>query len=104
MSDAKISPILQFVLLIVPSVMTGFYLVYSLVGLLLDGRDKANWALEAISVSVPVGGSIALFSVLVLLYARWKGLAGMHLLKVSGWAHLVLSIVLTIAVFIIVRY
>lgn len=84
--------------------MTGFYLVYSLVGLFLDGRDKANWALEATDVSVPVGSSIALFSVLVLLYAKWKGLTGRHLLKVSSWIHLVLSIVLTIAVFLIVHY
>ncbi len=84
--------------------MTGFYLVYSMVGLILDGRDKANWALEAINVSLPVGGSIALFSVLVLLYAKWKGLTGLHLLKVSGWIHLVLSVVLTVAVFFIARY
>jgi len=102
MTDAKISPILQFVLLIVPMVMTGFYLVYSLVGLILDGRDKSNWALEATDVALFVGGSIALFSVLVLVYTRIKGLAHSHLLALSGWIHLLLAIALTITVFVIV--
>jgi len=82
-SDSKISPVLQFVLLIVPTVMTGFYLVYALVGLILEDRDMDNWSIEAAEVSLWVGGTIALFSVLVLLYARMKGLPATHLLSIS---------------------
>ncbi len=82
--------------------MTGFYLVYALVGLFLDGRDKANWALEALEVSVWVGGTISVFSLLVLLYAKIKKLPAMHLLSLSGWLHLVVAILLTLTVFVIV--
>ncbi len=97
-----ISPVLQFVLLIVPTVMTGFFMVYSLTGLILDGRDKYNWSLEAVTVSVRVGLAIGLFSVLVLLLAWYRKLPRTHLLVLSGWAHLILAIVLTVAVFLIV--
>lgn len=103
MSSSKVSPVLQFALLMAPLVMSGFYAVYSLVGLILDGRDMYNWSLEATSVAVWVGGTISGFSILVLLYARFKGLNRGHLLNISGWSHLILAIFLTLAVFVIVR-
>jgi len=43
------------------------------------------------------------YSVLVLLYARWKGAAKYHLLVISSWGHIVLSILLTASVFITVK-
>lgn len=101
MFSRKVSPVLQFVLLIVPVVLSGFYLVYSLVGLLLDGQDKFNWSLEAREVALMVGSGISLFSLLVLLYARFCRLPSRHLLNLSAWGHMLLAIVLTIAVFLI---
>lgn len=101
-SARPISPILQFILLIVPTVMTGFFMVYSLTGLILEGRDKYNWSLEAVTVSVRVGVGISLFSLLVLALAWYRKLPRTHLLVLSGWTHLIIAIVLTIAVFLIV--
>lgn len=97
-----VSPVLQFVLLIVPTVMTGFFMVYSLTGLILEGRDKYNWSLEAVTVSVRVGLGITLFSLLVLAFGWYKRLPRTHLLMLSGWLHLILAIMLTVAVFLIV--
>ena len=97
-----ISPILQFILLIVPTVMTGFFMVYSLTGLILEGRDKYNWSLEAVTVSVRVGVGISVFSLLVLALAWYHKLPRTHLLVLSGWTHLIIAIVLTIVVFLIV--
>jgi len=99
----KISPITMFILLLVPLVMSGFYAVYSLVGLILDGRDKYNWSLEATDVAVWVGGTISAFSILVLLYTRIKRLPTRHILSLSGWGHLILAMVLTLVVFVIVE-
>lgn len=102
-SATKISPILQFLLLIVPLVVSGFYAVYSLVGLILDGRDKYNWSLEATEVALWVGGLISGFSIIVLLYAKYRRLPKWHILNLSGWGHLILAVVLTLTVFVIVE-
>jgi len=102
-SVKRISPVLQFCLLIIPMVMSCFYLVYALAGWIIDGRDKFNWSLEAPGVAIWVGSSVIAYSVLVLLYARWKGAAKYHLLNVSSWGHIVLSVLLTASVFITVK-
>lgn len=99
----NISPILQFVLLIVPLVMSGFYTVYALTGVILDGRDKFNWSLEAESVAIYVGAGICIFSVLVLAFAKFHGAPRSHILSISGWGHMVLAVLLTVAVFVLVR-
>lgn len=99
----KVHPVLQFVLLIVPVVMSGFFLVYSLTGLILEGRDRFNWSLEAISVANMVGSSIAIYSICVILFAFYRKLGKFHLLTVSGVGHLVLALILTAVVYIIVK-
>jgi len=98
----KISPVVQFVMLIVPLVVNGFYAVYALTGAILDGRDMVNWSLEAREVAVAVGLSVCLFSVLVLLYAKICGAGRSHILSISGWGHIALAVLLTLAVFILV--
>ena len=94
---------LQFVLLIVPVVMSGFYLVYSLTGLILEGKHKLNWSLEALDVSYLVGGGIAIYSLCVIAFAYFRKLGRYHLLTVSAVIHLFLALILTAVVYIIVK-
>ena len=96
-------PILQFSLLIVPLVMNCFYMVYSLTGWILDGRDRRNWSIEALSVGVWVLVFIVLFSGLVIAYTRWRGGSWWHPLSISSFGHMALAILLTISVLITVK-
>ena len=98
-----IGPVMQFALLIVPIVMSGFFLVYSLTGWILEGRDRLNWALEAEFVAVWVGLSIVGYSVLVSLWVWFKGGARWHPLIVSSVGHVVLTMLLVASVFITTR-
>lgn len=99
----KVSPVMQFSLLIVPIVMNCFFMVYSLVGWILEGRDKLNWSLEAESVAVWVCIGILVFCALVTLYTRWRGGRRWHPLIVSSVGHAVVALLLTLSVFITVR-
>ena len=103
MTQNKVHPVTQFVLLIVPVVMSGFFLVYSLTGLILEGRDRLNWSLEALDVALWVGGGIVVYSLLVILFANFKRLGRMHILPISAILHLVLALILTAVVYIIVK-
>ena len=98
-----VHPVTQFVLLIVPVVMSGFFLVYSLTGLILEGRTKLTWSLEAIDVALWVGGGIALYSLFVMAYTKFKRLGHFHILMISSLGHLILALLLTAVVYIIVR-
>lgn len=83
--------------------MTGFYLVYSLTGLILEGKSKLNWSLEATEVANWVGGGIAVYSLCVMAFALFKKLGRYHLLMVSAFGHLFLALILTAIVYIIVK-
>lgn len=102
-SIKPISPVTQFVLLLSPVVMSCFFLVYSLTGWIVEGRDKLNWALEATGVAMWVGAGIVIYCLIVLGYARWKGAERYHVLNVSSWGHIVLAVLLTVSVFISVK-
>ena len=102
-SVKPISPVTQFVLLLSPVVMTCFFLVYAIAGWVVDGREKATWSVEAGDVAVWTGAVIVAYSLLVLLYARWKGAARFHALNLSSWAHIAVAVVLTISVFIAMK-
>lgn len=102
-SVKPISPVTQFSLLLIPVVMSCFFLVYSLTGWILDGRDKLNWSLEAPEVAVWVGTGIVLYCLVVILYARWKGAVRYHILNISSMLHIVLAVLLTASVFITVN-
>lgn len=102
-SVKPISPVTQFVLLLSPVVMSCFFLVYSLTGWIIAGRDRLNWALEAPGVALWVGAGIVLYCLLVMIYARWKGAEQLHVLYVSSWGHMLLAILLTVSVLITVK-
>lgn len=94
---------MQFVLLLTPVVMSCFFLVFSLTGWIVEGRDKLTWALEAPGVALWVGAGIIIYSLVVMAYARWKGAARYHVLNVSSFGHIILAVLLTISVFITVK-
>ncbi|MFK7855834.1 MAG: hypothetical protein AB8B79_17040 [Granulosicoccus sp.] len=98
-----VGPVMQFSLLLVPIVMNCFFMVYSLVGWILEGRDKLNWSLEAESVAVWVCIGILVFCALVVLYTRIRGGRRWHPLIVSSVGHTVVALLLTLSVFITVR-
>ena len=102
-SRPKVSPVLQFVLLLTPVVMTCFYLVYALTGWVIEGRDKLNWSIEAVGVAFWVGSGIVLFSLLVLLLARYKGVGLRHILVYSSFMHIAVAVLLTLSIYIAVR-
>lgn len=102
-SRALISPVVQFVLLIVPVVANGFFMVYSMAGWALEGKDRFNWSLEAESVALWVGLTIVGYCVLVLLYIRLKRANWLHPLGVSSFGHTLIAILLTVSVFITLR-
>jgi len=102
-STKPISPVIQFVLLLTPVVISCFYLVYSLTGWIIEGRDKLNWALEAPGVALWVSAGIVIYCFLVLAYARFKGAERYHVLNVSSWGHMLLAVLLTVSVFITVK-
>lgn len=91
---APLSPVLQFVLLLSPVVMNGFFTVYVLTGWLLDGQDRFNWSIEAPRVAYWVGGGIVLYSLAVLAYGRWRGAGFRHPLLVSSVCHAALAVIL----------
>jgi len=102
-SVKPISPVTQFSLLLIPVVMSCFFLVYALTGWILDGRDRLNWSLEAPDVALWVSAGIIAYSFVVMLYARFKGAVRYHVLNISSVAHIVLSVLLTASVFITVN-
>ncbi len=102
-SKPMISPVAQFTLLLTPVVMTCFYLVYALTGWVIEGRDKFNWSLEATRVALWVGSGIVLYSVLVLLFVRYRGVGKKHILVYSSFLHIGFAILTTVSVFVCVR-
>jgi len=94
---------MQFSLLIVPIVMNCFYMVYSLTGWILSGRDKLNWSLEAESVGLWVLFGIFVFCALVTAYTLFRGGHRWHPLIVSSIGHIVLAVILTVSIFITTR-
>ncbi len=97
----RISPVLQFVLLILPVVFSSFFLVFAVVGLVLDEREKAQWAVEAWDVSLMTAGMIIGFSLLVLLLVMLRDLGVKHILALSSFFHIALSLLLTLLVLVI---
>lgn len=102
--DSRIvGPVTQFVVLIVPVVMNGFYMVYSLTGWILSDRDKLNWALEAESVGLWVCAVMLGFCAVVFFFVRWRGGSWRHILSLSSIVHSLVVILLTLLIFIVVR-
>ncbi len=104
MGDSRVvGPVMQFSLLIVPLVMNGFFMVYSLTGWIISGRDKLNWSLEAETVGVWVLSGLFIFCVPVVAYTYWRGGNRWHPLVVSSVGHIIVALLLTLSIFITVR-
>jgi hypothetical protein len=102
--DARVvGPVMQFSLLIVPVVMNCFYMVYSLTGWILSGRDKLNWSLEAETVGYWVLVGIVVYCVLVCVYTLFRGGNRWHPLVISSVGHMVIAVLLTISIYITVK-
>ena len=98
-----VGPVLQFSLFIVPIVMNCFYMVYALAGLIIEGRDKTTWSLEAPTVGFWVCSSMVGYCLLVLAYVRWRGATWWHPLSVSSIAHIVVALALTASIFVTIK-
>lgn len=83
--------------------MNGFYMVYSLTGWILTGRDKRNWSLEAETVGLWVVSGMIIFCGLVVAYTHWRGGNRWHPLMVSSVGHIVVALLLTLSIFITTR-
>lgn len=97
----SVSPVWQFVCLLAPVVMTGFYLVYALVGLVIDGANKLKWTEEALQVGALNTMIILAINGLVMAYAFFHRLKLSHVLWVSPLVHIVIALLLTLLIWII---
>lgn len=98
--EAKpVSPVWEFISLLAPTVMTGFYLVYALVGLVLDEKNKLKWSDEAFEVGLMVTAIVIGMNALVMAYAWFHHLSPRHLLWISPLSHIGICVLLTIIVF-----
>ncbi len=94
-----ISPLLQFALLLAPVVMTCFYFVYAVLGLVIDGASKLRWDEEAREVGLGVlllTLGYCSFCLLIVLLKR-GGLH--HPVTVSSLVHGIIAICLTALIF-----
>jgi len=98
-----VGPVAQFALLLVPIVMSCFFLVYALMGWVIEGRDKLNWSLEAVGVAFWVGLGIPAYALLTIAWTRLMGGPWRHPLIVSGAFHAVLAAVLALSIVIATR-
>ncbi|OED35443.1 hypothetical protein AB833_29895 [Chromatiales bacterium (ex Bugula neritina AB1)] len=96
-----VSPVWQFVSLLAPTVMTGFYLVYALVGLVIDGKSKLKWSDEALEVGLLVTVLIIGLNGLVMLYAYFQKLPVSHVLWLSPFIHIGTACALTVMISLI---
>lgn len=93
-----VGPVLQFGLLLVPIVMNCFFLIYTVLGWIIEGRDKLNWTVEAGGVALWVGLGVPFFCVLVIAYVRLRGGPWRHPLVLSSVGHGVLALALALAI------
>ena len=98
-----VGPVVQFSLLIVPIVLNTFFLVYALMGRILEGRHLTNWSIEAGPNAPLVCAWIVGYSILVAAFALFRGARAGHPLVVSSIVHSVLAIVLTALILVTVR-
>lgn len=90
-----VSPVWQFICLLAPIVMTGFYVVYGLVGLTLEGNSQFRWCEEALEVGRLVLAIIVAINAVVMLYAGFQRLALRHVLWISPLTHIAIALAVT---------
>ena len=97
----KVSVVWQFISLLAPVVLTGFYLVYALVGLVIEGQSKLKWSDEALIVGLRVLLLIVIMNGLVMAYALFKKVPFRHPLWISPITHIAIAVVLTVIIAVI---
>jgi len=97
-----VGPVLQFSLLIVPIVMSTFFLLYALTGWVLEGRHHVNWSIEAPAVALWVGPGIIGYCALVAALVWLRGGAVRHPLMISSLVHALLALLLMSGIFLAV--
>ncbi|GEM_PF-2719812 len=90
-----IHPALQLLILLAPVVLNGFFLIYALVGLVLEGDSMLRWSDEALGVSLWLTLVNLGYSLFEFLLARWRRLPLRCLLNISAGGHLLLALLLT---------
>lgn len=98
----SVSLVWQFVSLLAPIVLTGFYLVYALVGLFIEGQSKLKWSDEALTVGLRVTLLIFVMNGLVMAYAYRCKVKPTHLLWLSALTHIAIAVGLTVLIALIV--
>ena len=101
-TQKSVSPVWQFVSLLAPIVLTGFYLVYALVGLFIEGQSKLKWSDEALTVGLRVTLLIIAMNGLVMAYAYYCKVKRTHLLWLSPLTHIAIAVGLTLLISLIV--
>ena len=86
-------------LLLIPLVITGFFAVYALVGIILEGDSFARWHSEAWSVALPTAMVQVFLAAFTTFLGRYFGLAWQHVLVWSGPANAFIVVLLAVLVF-----
>ncbi|MEM7208071.1 MAG: hypothetical protein AAF434_09625 [Pseudomonadota bacterium] len=85
-----VSTVVLLPLLLIPAVISGFFLVYALVGLVLDGEALDRWVDEAWTVTVPTVLGQTLLCISVFFFARIKKVSWTHALSWTPVLHFVI--------------
>ena len=93
---SQVSPVVQFICLLAPIVLTGFYLVYALVGFIIEGQSKLRWCDEALEVGVFVTMITVGLNAMVMGYAWFSRVRLKHVLWISPAFHIGVAIILTL--------
>ena len=75
-------------LILIPFVISGFLLVYALVGVVLEGDSLARWMNEAWSVTLPTTLIQTACCLCIVIFARNKPLPWTHMLNWSSIGHI----------------
>lgn len=93
-----VHPALQLLLLLAPIALNGFFLVYALVGMFLEGKDRLYWTDEALDVAGWVCIVMLGYSLFLHAIARLRRLRGWVLLNIAAAAHAGIAIALLLIV------
>ena len=95
----SVSIVTRLPLLLIPLVISGFFLVYTLVGLVLEGDSLSLWIDESWSVAWPVAAGQIGVCACIIAFARYKKLPFSHVLSWSGLVHIALVLALAAIVY-----
>ena len=86
-------------LLLIPLVISGFFLVYTLFALLLEDDLLALWRNESWGVAWPTAAIQIGFCACIIAFTRYKRLPWSHLLSWSSLVHVALVLALATIVY-----